>query len=86
MILARRLPACRSPPALPSSPPCHSSSKDAFLNSPSQVYSIKVGYGLDPGGDPKYLLGRSRKYWDGDDLVLAGKYTAEQPYNWTNAE
>ena len=47
------------------------------------VYSIKTGF---ESKDPAFNLGRSRKYWDGDDLVLAGNYTAQQPYNWTNAD
>ena len=47
------------------------------------VYSIKQGIA---SADPKYDLGRSRKFWHGDDLIEAGKYTAEQPVNWTNAD
>lgn len=47
------------------------------------VYSIKQGI---ESADPKYNLGRSRKFWHGDDLIDAGKYTAEQPVNWTNAD
>jgi hypothetical protein len=46
------------------------------------VFSIKQGI---TSKDPKYNLGRSRKYWDSDDLVEGGRYTAAQPVNWTNA-
>ena len=51
----------------------------------SWVFSIKQDKGYSKT-DPSQNLGRSRRYWEVDDLVRGGRWTAEQPYDWVSAD